>query len=239
VGRLARAARGSARGRLAVLAAARRPQDEAVGAALVDQEVAVPGLPHAADSAGHGCPAPMGSASPGTPAQARGHLPPTPPHPRPWRRRRIPTLTFGLALIRDGNGPRSFETLLRYRGAAMAEFWRALRTLKALQAEQVLQAEQAASGPTLAAPPIRPPARPPLGHRFQPNEPKRSALPPPEYVLSEPPAAHTLHETTAPWLPNEPKARPTRHAASALPDESQRRRLSSTRSNVGESCPSG
>src|SRR5262245_40684197 len=43
---------------------------------------------------------------------------------------------LGLALIRDGNGTRSFETLLRYRGAAMAEFWRALKTLKALQAEQ-------------------------------------------------------------------------------------------------------
>ena len=42
----------------------------------------------------------------------------------------------------DGNGPRSFETLLRYRGAAMAEFWRALRTLKALQAEEALRAEQ-------------------------------------------------------------------------------------------------
>jgi hypothetical protein len=41
----------------------------------------------------------------------------------------------GLALIRGGNGTRSFETLLRYRGAAMAEFWRALRTLKALQAD--------------------------------------------------------------------------------------------------------
>ena len=40
-----------------------------------------------------------------------------------------------LALIRDGNGTRSFETLLRYRSAAMAEFWRALKTLKALQAE--------------------------------------------------------------------------------------------------------
>jgi hypothetical protein len=38
---------------------------------------------------------------------------------------------LGLALIRDGNGTRSFETLLRYRGAAMAEFWRALRTIKA------------------------------------------------------------------------------------------------------------
>ena len=48
---------------------------------------------------------------------------------------------LGLALIRDGNGARSFETLLRYRGAAMAEFWRALRTLKALQAEQALSTD--------------------------------------------------------------------------------------------------
>jgi hypothetical protein len=53
----------------------------------------------------------------------------------------------GLALIRDGNGTRSFETLLRYRGAAQAELWRALRTLKALQAEQ------AATPPTRAAAP--------------------------------------------------------------------------------------
>ena len=37
----------------------------------------------------------------------------------------------GLALIRDGNGTRGVETLLRYRGAAMAELTRALRTLKA------------------------------------------------------------------------------------------------------------
>ena len=42
---------------------------------------------------------------------------------------------LGLALIRDGNGTRSFEILLRYRGAAQAELWRALRMLKALQAE--------------------------------------------------------------------------------------------------------
>ena len=41
----------------------------------------------------------------------------------------------------DGNGTRSFETLLRYRGAAMADFWRALKTLKA---------EQAAPADTLA-----------------------------------------------------------------------------------------
>jgi hypothetical protein len=42
---------------------------------------------------------------------------------------------FGLALIRDGNGARAFDTLLRYRGGTLAELWRALRTLKALQAE--------------------------------------------------------------------------------------------------------
>jgi hypothetical protein len=42
---------------------------------------------------------------------------------------------LALALIRDGNGTRSFDTLMRYRGRAQAEFYRALRTLKALQAE--------------------------------------------------------------------------------------------------------
>jgi hypothetical protein len=49
--------------------------------------------------------------------------------------RRYGACGVGLALIRDGNCTRSFETLLRYRGAAQAELWRALRTLKALQAE--------------------------------------------------------------------------------------------------------
>jgi hypothetical protein len=51
-----------------------------------------------------------------------------------WRRRLGGGI--GVALIRDGNGTRSFETILRYRGAAQAELTRALRTLKALQAEQ-------------------------------------------------------------------------------------------------------
>ncbi len=50
----------------------------------------------------------------------------------------------GLALIRDGNATRSFDTLMRYRSAAMAEFWRALKTLKALQAEQADLHQQAA-----------------------------------------------------------------------------------------------
>jgi hypothetical protein len=53
----------------------------------------------------------------------------------------------GLAVIRDGNGTRSFETLLRYRGAAQAELWRALRTLKALQAEQAATPAARAAGP--------------------------------------------------------------------------------------------
>jgi hypothetical protein len=43
--------------------------------------------------------------------------------------------SLGLALIRECNGARSFDTLLRYRGGTLAELWRALRTLKALQAE--------------------------------------------------------------------------------------------------------
>ena len=38
-------------------------------------------------------------------------------------------------MIRDGNGTRRFVALLRYRGTALAELWRALRLLKALQAE--------------------------------------------------------------------------------------------------------
>jgi hypothetical protein len=42
--------------------------------------------------------------------------------------------TPGLALIRDGNGTRTIETLLRYRGAALAELTRSLRALQALQA---------------------------------------------------------------------------------------------------------
>jgi hypothetical protein len=43
---------------------------------------------------------------------------------------------LGPALIRDCNGARAFDTLLRYRGGTLAEFSRALRTLKALQIER-------------------------------------------------------------------------------------------------------
>jgi hypothetical protein len=126
----------------------------------------------------------------------------------------------GLAMIRDGNGTRSFETLLRYRGAAMAEFWRALRTLKALQAEQQATTLEApppapvrAAGLALAAGPSAaqrkaPATPPPLAAGPRPNKPERGAAPRPEYVLTELPSpARTLHEPASPWTPNEPEDR--------------------------------
>jgi hypothetical protein len=106
---------------------------------------------------------------------------------------------LGLALIRDGNGARSFETLLRYRGAAMAEFWRALRTLKALQAEQARQVEEVHL--TGAASSMAPRA-----HVAQPNEPERRVRPRLEYAQNPSPASGgSLHEDVARWTPNEPE----------------------------------
>ena len=72
-----------------------------------------------------------------------------------FEERRWENAGLGMALIRDGNGTRSFETLMRYRGTAMAEFWRALKTLKALQAEARADAAAAASR---AGTPRQPPA---------------------------------------------------------------------------------
>jgi hypothetical protein len=101
---------------------------------------------------------------------------------------------MGLAVIRDGNGARAFDTLLRYRGSAGAELWRALRALKALQAE-------AASRPAV------------------PIEPESRANPEdcdPPWAASEPallPAARTTAvpacagPTTPTNLPDEPESR--------------------------------
>ena len=128
----------------------------------------------------------------------------------------------GLALIRDGNGTRSFETLLRYRGAAMAEFWRALRTLKALQAEQTeSQLRVAAPAPVRAQPRVAA-ARSPIVRRPGPNDPERRRGSPPErrleYLLPDRPApGRILHEPAAPWTPDAPeparaRARPAKGA---------------------------
>jgi hypothetical protein len=133
---------------------------------------------------------------------------------------------LGLALIRDGNGTRSFETLMRYRNAAMAEFMRALRTLKALQAEEAM-----AIGPDLAHP-EEPAARPLLAHRPQPNEPEGSAGHRLHYVMRDQPVpGRTLHEPAAPWMPNEPDHRPAPRTASTsaprglMPNEPECRRV--------------
>jgi hypothetical protein len=131
-----------------------------------------------------------------------------------FRERHVAGGGLGLAMIRDGNGSRSFETLLRYRGAAMAEFSRALRTLQALQAGQALEA-----APARAAHPIRPAARPPLDPRRPPDEPGRAAARPLDDVLTEPRAqARALHEAAAPWLPNGPEPRQSRVVAPARPE---------------------
>jgi hypothetical protein len=94
-----------------------------------------------------------------------------------FERRHVAEVGVGLALIRDGNGTRSVETVLRYRGAAQAELTRALRTLKALQAEQKAPApagRRVRPEPTTPTLPPRIPARGAPGRpasRRNPNEP--------------------------------------------------------------------
>ena len=108
----------------------------------------------------------------------------------------------GLALIRDGNGTRSFETLLRYRGAAMAEFWRAMRTLKALQAEPAATPMDGVALRREVAPPPKP------------NEPERRARPRLDALSSERPEPGSgLHESRRPWQSNQPGPIPANQPA--------------------------
>jgi hypothetical protein len=81
--------------------------------------------------------------------------------------------SLGVSMIRDGNGTRSLEMLLRYRGAAMAEFWRALRTLKALQAEQAAGQD---AGPRRCS--NRRPRRPVRWRRARPAPSRTNPRPP-------------------------------------------------------------
>jgi hypothetical protein len=132
-----------------------------------------------------------------------------------FEQRRWDGAGVGVALIRDGNGTRSFETLLRYRAAAMAEFMHALRTLKALQAGQaaVLPPDARAPAREKAS---RPAARPDSAAVLAPNEPERRPETRPgrrvDYVRPDPAIpGRTLHEPATPWMPNEPEAeRPAR-----------------------------
>jgi hypothetical protein len=76
---------------------------------------------------------------------------------------------LGLALIRDGNGARVLPTLLRYRGAALAELMRCLRTLQAIQAETA----RAGAGLDRAPVPARRRGRRPLAERNEPKKPRQ------------------------------------------------------------------
>jgi hypothetical protein len=126
---------------------------------------------------------------------------------------------LGNALIRDGNGCRSFETLLRYRGAAMAEFWRALKTLKALQAEQAATELDVAAPAPVRAQPTRRAAQAPLVHAPQPDEPERGATRRLQCAMpNQPVHGHALHEPAAPWQPKEPEPRQRVVSAPARPD---------------------
>jgi hypothetical protein len=96
------------------------------------------------------------------------------------------TTSFGLAMIRDCNGARAFDTLLRYRGGTLAELWRALRTLKALQAEQAARPDE---------PPIEPERRTIAGEselKRASDEPAQQQAPPHAPEFTRPPVATVL-----------------------------------------------
>jgi hypothetical protein len=111
---------------------------------------------------------------------------------------------LGLALIRDCNGARSFDTLLRYRGGTLAELWRALRTLKALQAERHAQEAREA---------VRTQQPDEPENRRNPGEPDRPVDP-----ADAPGGSPALA-----WLPPWPLPMPGGSAPSAQPIEPETR----------------
>jgi hypothetical protein len=134
-----------------------------------------------------------------------------------FKERHLPNHGLGLALIRDGNCTRSFETLVRYRGAAMAEFWRALRTLKAFQPEHTARLVGAtASAPAKKG---RSALRSQIDDRFEPNEPSVDDLLRLGDLLGlggrfaeRPMSGRGLQEPPATWTPNEPERQLTGRA---------------------------
>jgi hypothetical protein len=117
---------------------------------------------------------------------------------------------LGLALIRDGNGARAFDTLMRYRAAAQAEVFRTLRTLKALQAE----AAQDAAADRSPESPIEPDSRTNAGHSRAvaasapvSPEPEAAAPGPARPASGAPLPAPRLHTCAAPGAqPDEPES---------------------------------
>jgi hypothetical protein len=109
---------------------------------------------------------------------------------------------LGLALIRDCHSARAFDTLQRYRGGAQAELFRALRTLKALQAEA------RATEATSSAPPDKPEIR---GNRGE-SEPRRPAENGSAGEATLAPPARSYHPSPG-----------RRNAGRALPNEAEAR----------------
>ena len=137
----------------------------------------------------------------------------------------------GLALIRDGNGTKSFDTLLRYRGAALADLWRALRTLKALQAEHAMPPPARATGRAAAPALVLEPRRGRAGTaiEFAPDreaEPRRNPIEPEAGGnRSEPERAPTADRPDQPpaasagALPNEPSRYPAVSTSRSIDSE--------------------
>jgi hypothetical protein len=123
---------------------------------------------------------------------------------------------LGLALIRDGNGPRAFDTLLRYRGTTLAELWRALRLLKGLQAEAAdrvpaahdrepdLLPGQTGTGEVVAPARLASPEKPRV-HCRQPIEPEARTNP--CETASVPTAGEVMATVVASTLPEAPPVR--------------------------------
>jgi hypothetical protein len=100
---------------------------------------------------------------------------------------------LGLALIKDGNGARAFDTLLRYRRAAEAEFARALRMLDERKAEATRRAS---------------PAR----HLRAPRDAERGPISP-----NQPEAREQPEETSDPGVPPEAALDPATPGAATVP----------------------
>jgi hypothetical protein len=135
-----------------------------------------------------------------------------------WRPERIEAGLFGhhlrgernlgLALIRDGNGPRAFDTLLRYRGTTLAELWRALRTLKALQAEEAAQPEPALGRePRLLPEPHETPIKPESRANLNDSPPPQAAIEPVPPRAATVPAAMPCERAARTELPDKPESR--------------------------------
>jgi hypothetical protein len=97
-----------------------------------------------------------------------------------------PGLALALAVIRDGRGTGAFATLLRYRGSASAELWRALRTLKALQAEQAARPQPEATPDPAPDPSPEAPKEPEA--RENPGQARAGAAPTPDRVADPAPS---------------------------------------------------